>query len=78
MGSRAQLPAMDFLQLMLISRESDRREGILIRQGKGWFQIPGIGHEPIGALAYHLQPSDYIFPHYRDRALMLSTGADRT
>jgi 2-oxoisovalerate dehydrogenase E1 component len=72
--SRAQLPAMEFLQLMLISRESDRREGILIRQGKGWFQIPGIGHEPIGALAYHLQPSDYIFPHYRDRALMLARG----
>jgi 2-oxoisovalerate dehydrogenase E1 component len=59
---------------MLVARESDRREGILIRQGKGWFQIPAMGHEPIGALAYHLQPSDYIFPHYRDRALMLARG----
>jgi 2-oxoisovalerate dehydrogenase E1 component len=59
---------------MLIAREGDRREGILLRQGKGWFHIPGTGHEPIAALAYALRADDYVFPHYRDRALVLARG----
>ncbi len=45
-----------------------------MRQGKGWFQIPGSGHEALAALAYQLGPEDYIVPHYRDRALMLARG----
>jgi 2-oxoisovalerate dehydrogenase E1 component len=59
---------------MMLSREGDRREGILMRQGKGWFQVPGMGHEALAAIAYHLRPDDYIFPTYRDRALMLARG----
>jgi 2-oxoisovalerate dehydrogenase E1 component len=62
------------LQWMLTSREGDRREGILIRQGKGWFHIGGLGHEALAALALLLNGQDYIFPHYRDRALMLARG----
>lgn len=68
------LPALDFLKLMQLSREGDRREGILLRQSRGWFQVSGMGHEPIGALAYLLRPDDYIFPYYRDRALALARG----
>merc|ERR1712146_526639 len=30
---------LDLLKLMYLSREGDRREGILFRQGQGWFQI---------------------------------------
>lgn len=59
---------------MLASREGDRREGILIRQGKGWFHIGGLGHEALAALALLLGGQDYLFPHYRDRALMLARG----
>ncbi len=59
---------------MLESREGDRREGILLRQSKGWFQVSGMGHEALAALAYCLRPSDYIFPYYRARALMLARG----
>jgi 2-oxoisovalerate dehydrogenase E1 component len=59
---------------MMLSREGDRREGILMRQGKGWFQVPGMGHEALAAIAYHLRPDDYLFPTYRDRALMLARG----
>ena len=59
---------------MLLSREGDRREGILLRQSKGWFQVSGTGHEALGALALCLQPRDYLFPYYRDRALMLARG----
>src|SRR5437762_3372059 len=68
------LPALEFLKLMQLSREGDRREGILLRQSRGWFQVSGMGHEPIASLAYLLRPDDYIFPYYRDRALALARG----
>ncbi len=60
---------------MFLSREADRREGILSRQGKGWFQISSTGHEALVAIAANLRPEDYIFPHYRDKALVLGRGA---
>lgn len=59
---------------MIDAREADRREGILMRQGHGWFQIPGMGHEALGVFAGLLGPDDHIVPHYRDRALMLARG----
>ncbi len=65
---------LDFLKLMMLSREGDRREGILLRQSKGWFQVSGMGHEALGAFAYAMGPDDCIFPYYRDRALMLARG----
>jgi 2-oxoisovalerate dehydrogenase E1 component len=65
---------IDFLKLMLLSREGDRREGILLRQSKGWFQVSGMGHEALGAIQFALRPDDYVFPYYRDRALMLARG----
>lgn len=68
------LNKLDFLRLMMVSREGDRREGILLRQSKGWFQVSGMGHEALGALASLLKPEDYIYPYYRDRALMLARG----
>jgi 2-oxoisovalerate dehydrogenase E1 component len=71
---RASFPKLELLRTMMLSREGDRREGILMRQGKGWFQVPGMGHEALAAIAYHLRPDDYLFPTYRDRALMLARG----
>ena len=65
---------LEFLRLMLLSREGDRREGILLRQSKGWFQVSGMGHEALGAFAYSLREDDYVYPYYRDRALMLARG----
>jgi 2-oxoisovalerate dehydrogenase E1 component len=59
---------------MIDAREGDRREGILMRQGHGWFQLPGMGHEALGAFACLLGADDYIVPHYRDRSLMLARG----
>jgi len=66
--------AGDLLRLMMVSREGDRREAVLLRQGKGWFQLSSAGHEAIAALAYHLAERDYIFPAYRDRALLHARG----
>ncbi len=65
---------IDFLRLMMLSREGDRREGILLRQSKGWFQVGGLGHEALASLAFSMRPGDYIFPYYRSRALMLARG----
>lgn len=65
---------LDYLKLMLLSREGDRREGILLRQSKGWFQVSGMGHEALGAFAYSLRPDDWVFPYYRDRGIMLARG----
>jgi len=65
---------LDLLRTMLLSREGDRREGILLRQSKGWFQVSGMGHEALAALTLSLRPEDYLFPYYRDRALMLGRG----
>lgn len=65
---------LDFLRLMMLSREGDRREGILLRQSKGWFQVSGMGHEALAAIELALRPDDWIFPYYRSRALMLARG----
>ncbi len=65
---------LEFLKLMFTSREGDRRESVLLRQGKGWFQVSGMGHEALAAFVLHLRDDDFIFPYYRDRALMLQKG----
>lgn len=72
--STANYNKIDFLRLMLMSREGDRREGILLRQSKGWFQVGGNGHEALGTMVLHLREEDYLFPYYRDRAMMLQRG----
>lgn len=75
-GKSAQLTErrLALLELMYTSREGDRREGILFRQGRGWFQIAGMGHESLAVIPSLLGPNDYLFPYYRDRAMMLARG----
>ncbi|MEE2639958.1 MAG: thiamine pyrophosphate-dependent enzyme [Planctomycetota bacterium] len=65
---------LDLLKLMYISREGDRREGVLLRQGKGWFQVAGMGHETLGLMPLMMESDDYLFPYYRDRAMALAKG----
>jgi 2-oxoisovalerate dehydrogenase E1 component len=65
---------LDYLRLMMTSREGDRREGILLRQSKGWFQVSGMGHEALAVMQTSLRDDDWIFPYYRQRALMLARG----
>lgn len=62
------------LRTMMISRHADLREQSLMRQGKGWFHIPAMGHEATAAAALHLGAGDYCFPMYRDRAFVLARG----
>lgn len=65
---------LETLKLMYLSREGDRREGVLHRQSKGWFQVAGMGHEPLAVIASMLHEGDYLFPYYRDRAMVLAKG----
>jgi 2-oxoisovalerate dehydrogenase E1 component len=64
----------ELLYFMRLSRECDRRESMLQRQGKGWFHLSGAGHESVAAIAFAMRTGDYLFPHYRDRALLLALG----
>lgn len=73
-SSRATYNKLELLKLMYLSREGDRREGVLLRQGKGWFQVGGAGHESLAVIALLLRDDDYLFPYYRDRAMMLAKG----
>ena len=65
---------LSLLKLMFQSREGDRREGVLHRQSKGWFQVAGMGHEPLAVIAQMMEDDDYLFPYYRDRAMILGRG----
>jgi len=62
------------LRTLWRSRLGDLREQSLIRQGKGWFHISGMGHEALAAIALHMEAGDYAFPYYRDRAFCLQRG----
>lgn len=64
----------DLLYSLWRSRLGDLREQSLIRQGKGWFHISGMGHEALAAVALHMESGDYAFPYYRDRAFCLQRG----
>ena len=59
---------------MVLAREGDLRENVLVRQGRGSFQLSGAGHEAVAAFAPHVRRDDLVFPAYRDRALMHALG----
>lgn len=59
---------------MVMARTVDRVEMELVNRGEGFFHVGGAGHEASVALALHLTPADYLYPHYRDKALMLARG----
>ncbi|RYG20416.1 hypothetical protein EON82_20260 [bacterium] len=76
-----QIPTLSFsdlaahlLRSMLLAREGDLRESLLVRQGRGSFHLSAAGHEGVAAIAPHVRADDIVFPAYRDRALMHALG----
>jgi 2-oxoisovalerate dehydrogenase E1 component len=67
---------LQVLRMMLISRNIDNKAMNLLKQGKTFFHIAGAGHEAIQvATAMQLNSNvDWLFPYYRDLALVLSAG----
>jgi len=65
------------LKLMLLSRAADKREAMLIRQGKAHIHVSSSGHEALMALVYQLQAEDYLYPYYRGCHLMMAKGISR-
>ena len=65
-----------FYRTMLMSRCFDDKEIILKNQNRVFFQLSSAGHEAIAlATALVLRPAyDWLFPHVRDRALLLHFG----
>jgi 2-oxoisovalerate dehydrogenase E1 component alpha subunit len=62
--------------IMLLARKLDERMWLLNRAGKINFTVSGQGHEAaqVGA-AFALDPNrDYLFPYYRDMAMVLTFG----
>ncbi len=74
------MPSLDttdkqkLLRTMLLSRAGDLREQSLIRQGKGWFHVSGMGHEALSVAGYLLRDGDMLAGYYRDRAMVLARG----
>jgi 2-oxoisovalerate dehydrogenase E1 component len=64
------------LRTMMLSRAGDLREQSLIRQGKGWFHVSGMGHEALSVAGYLLKDGDYFAGYYRDRPIALARGVD--
>lgn len=64
------------MKLMLLSREIDNKAMNLLRQGKTFIHIAAAGHEAIQtAVGMNLDPQkDWLFPYYRDLALVLTAG----
>lgn len=71
-GSVGASDSVALLRTMIRSREFDRRAGVLCRQGKAWLHVSAAGHEGLAGAGHALRPTDMVFPHYRDRPLLLA------
>jgi 2-oxoisovalerate dehydrogenase E1 component len=62
------------LRTMLLSRLGDLREQSLIRQGKGWFHVAGMGHEALAVAGHIMADGDLFAGYYRDRPIAMGRG----
>jgi len=65
---------LKLLKVMLTARCTDETEQALKRRGHGHFQLSCAGHEAVAAVAFAMRPQDWLYPYYRDRALVMARG----
>ncbi len=67
---------LEMYYAMVRGRRLDERMWVLHRQGKVAFHISGIGHEAtqVGAAFTIRQGHDWVYPYYRDIAMVLALG----
>ena len=68
---------LELFELMILSREADKREAILVRQGRGHLHISSSGHEGLMGVTFLMSPNDFLFPYYRGCHLMMGKGLSR-
>ncbi len=80
-GSSARLIAprdldeyLELYRAMVMARALDEVERALVERGEAHFHVSGAGHEGIAVANRHLEPEDWLHPHYRDKALLLARG----
>ena len=75
-GSGGREEILKNLRTMMTARQIDTKAMNLLRQGKTFFHIAGAGHEAIQTvIGSKLDPKkDWLFPYYRDLALVLCAG----
>lgn len=61
---------------MYLARRIDQCEQVMVRRGEGYFHVSGMGHEASALLGPLLTPDDWLFPHYRDKALAIARGVE--
>lgn len=74
MGRLSKEEKLKLLRVMVLSRLGDLREQSLIRQGKGWFHVSGMGHEALSVVGQLMRSGDYFAGYYRDRPIALGRG----
>ncbi|MFV2068360.1 MAG: beta-ketoacyl-ACP synthase 3 [Pirellulales bacterium] len=67
-------PFVELYRVMLTARFIDEAEADLVKRGEAFFHLSGAGHEGSAVLNLHLQATDWLHCHYRDRALMVGRG----
>ncbi len=67
---------LNVYKIMLLSRKTDEKQLVLLRQGKVHFHIGGAGHEAaqLGAVLNFRPSHDWAYCYYRDQAFVLGLG----
>jgi 2-oxoisovalerate dehydrogenase E1 component len=68
---------LKLFKMMLASRAADKREAMLIRQGKAHVHVSSSGHEALMVVPFLLEQEDYLYPYYRGCHLMTAKGLSR-
>lgn len=65
---------LELYRFMLTARRIDEIEVELVNSGEAFTHVPCAGHEGAAVLHLSMRDGDWLYGHYRDKALMLARG----